>query len=81
MTIEYKIEKNILLPEATYRKTGLMATIRALEIGDSFFVSKEEGSMSFQSDVKVYARRAGIKVTTRHRTENNIEGVRVWRTE
>jgi hypothetical protein len=65
-----KIEKGVPLPTVN---TGLTATIRILEIGDSFLIPL---SATARSNVAVTAKRIGVKVVTRKDGDN----IRVWRT-
>ena len=65
------IEKNIPAPVRGQRAFGLTATMRAMEVGDSFLVATDAERLSVCST----ARYAGIKVASR-----KVDGgFRIWR--
>lgn len=65
-----KVDKNKPIPAK--RGSEIAATMRKLEIGDSFFISGFHNNGKFHST----AKRIGIKITMR--SEKN--GYRIWRT-
>jgi ribosomal protein L13E len=69
-TTEFKIEKGIPIAPAKSR-TGLTATLRKLEIGDSF-----HAPVIAQAGLSSLAKRIGITVASRRDGEG---GVRIWR--
>ena len=69
---EYKIEKNIPIPELNPRKSGLTRVFRQMEIGDSVLLSADD----VMSLTRV-SKDAGVKVTRRIEGD----GYRVWRIE
>lgn len=71
MKSEYKIEKNIPIPEGTGHAQGLTAAVRRLEVGESLLVAENQ-----RSTVHAAAKKAKIAVLTR----TTGEKVRVWRT-
>lgn len=69
----YKIERGIPIPPKGGERTGLTATLRALDVGDSFLIANEKERLRALH----FASRAGVKIATR-----KVEGgIRVWRTK
>lgn len=72
MSIE--LEKGIPVPEKAYAKSGLLQTLKVMEIGDSFVWPKAK-----RGGLPTYFRQIhNAKFTSR--TIDN-DSVRVWRTE
>ena len=75
----YEIEKSVPMPPRLPRET-----IAKMEVGDSFFVPKEDlasiTAISGAAGNWSRSRTGGkIKFATRQLTENKVFGVRCWR--
>lgn len=69
MTI--KIEKNIPVP--TMRKSGLTASMAAMEVGDSFLIDKLSRTLIYPTGRRLLPKKFSV------RTVSDTE-LRVWRT-
>lgn len=80
--MEIKIDKDIPVP---VRPGGVVTkyapTVRALNIGDSFWIPKNSVGTGFPAALRRLSTIIGIKTVIRTVTENQIEGWRVWRVE
>ncbi len=80
---EIKIDKNIPIPEPRNGKKKRHYPFAELEIGDSFFVEgfqwKSIGELS--GSYNKYRKVTKKKFISRKVTENNIKGLRIWRTK
>jgi len=78
--MEYKIEKNIELPN---RRTCNKYPLRKMEVGDSFLIGKYSRlNMNKASAVgRNWKDKAGLKwkFAVRKVLVNNIEMIRIWR--
>lgn len=75
---EIKIDNNVPIPaNAGRRGKGSMYPFSEMEVGDSFFVSRPQKTMT--GSVSSAARKNSAKYTTRSVTENGVSGTRVWR--
>ena len=79
MNAPFKIEKGIPLPDRCYKSSlsHLIATLRGLEIGDSFVVpiSEAKGRNNLAARLSMDAKKTGRNYGTRQ-----VEGgYRVWR--
>ena len=74
MTMELKIEKGIPLPDASTPNAGFTATIKRMEVGDSFFMPGKQPNIS--------GRLSYLQKTTERKfaTRKEGDGVRIWRT-
>jgi hypothetical protein len=74
----YKIEKSIPIPTLSTRRlrSPITATLRQLEVGDSFVVPVNKKDKAFSGHLHGYSRRAGVRITVRRIDDNYI---RVWR--
>jgi len=68
----FKIEKGIPIP-TKFRNSGIAATMRAMEVGDSFVAPGKNSSI--RSNMAYITRRTGRKFVARQEGE----GVRIWR--
>lgn len=66
----FKIEKGVPLPVCTGKYRGTTATIRALEIGDSFVFAGEG------KNIRQTAKNVGVKISQRRQPDGTF---RVWR--
>ena len=66
----YTIEKGVPMPAGSKSTTGLAATLRRLEVGDSFVCDKTDGT------IRAAANQVRIKVAIR---KHDGGGYRVWR--
>jgi len=66
----FEIEKNIPITGARKRLTGIVETMRKMEIGDSFLANGRSGSWHPN------AKEAGIKIITRRQPCGKY---RIWR--
>lgn len=73
MNNEIKIQKGIPRPKAKRTLSGVSATMRQLEVGDSFV-----GNPASRGNYHTLAKSIGIKIST-HLEENG--GLRVWRVD
>jgi hypothetical protein len=64
------IEKNVPIPGIWTRAGGVTATLRSMEVGDSFLAPQKQRSSMAQ-----FAKRAGCRVVTRKEGDK----VRVWK--
>lgn len=73
-----KIKKDVPLPP---RHEGWTELLRGMEIGDSFFVpaATPQDRNKLTATCSSLARRLGLKVSVRKRTDRGIVGLRVWR--
>jgi hypothetical protein len=82
MTINIQIDKGVPIPT---RPGGLVTkyapTIRALEIGDSFWIAKDTVGTGFRAAARRLAKDIKIKLAVRSIAENGTDGWRVWRIE
>lgn len=69
----FPIEKGVPLPEIKNRPTGLEATMRQMEVGDSF--------LYHHANMGGAPKRVGIKTATKAEMVNGVKMYRVWRTE
>lgn len=69
-----KIDKDIPLP-----KPKVKWPLGEMEVGNSFF-APDKNSRQMQNAASNY-RRKGMKFSCEERTENEVKGTRVWRTE
>lgn len=73
----FTIQRNIPFPT---RIRGSKYPVQKLNVGESFFVSKEEAKQATVSACcKRMANRSNFKITIRRVDEDGVEGVRVWR--
>ena len=75
---EFKIEKNVPIPEGQYKTNKRWGPWRELKVGESYLIPCEKiAQCMVQQRVTQTCRlaRTGIKLTTR----TCPEGVRVWR--
>lgn len=79
MNDEIQIDKNVPMPHGRQSRSFLRKAIDQLEVEDSFFYP--DTGASFRGHCYTHAAFAGIKVTVRQCKENEIDGVRVWRTK
>jgi hypothetical protein len=72
---EIKIEKGVPIPQKhdSQKRGSLTATLKAMEVGDSFLYAKSQ-----RGALPTVARHAGIRVATR---SEGADHVRVWRVE
>jgi len=77
---EFKIDKNVPIPEGRWGKRRKKYPFDEMEVGDSFFIhgGKQE---SITSIMRHWREKLGHKYTTRSVVENGVKGVRVWRIE
>lgn len=68
--MEIKVEKNVPIPPARAAVDSVSATLRRMDVGDSFLAPKKQRTHMAQ-----FAKYAGCKVVTR--TEGDM--VRVWK--
>ena len=71
------IESDIPLPGKGW-KTGLAATLRAMQSGQSAFVAGTSMS-NLSGRIADVSKRIGAKFSCRTVVENGVKGVRVWR--
>lgn len=77
-----QIEKGVPVPIGNFsEKNTFTATLRSMEVGDSFFKAAESPT-ALQLRINSCKRYVGEdrKFVTRTREENGVKGVRVWRT-
>jgi hypothetical protein len=67
------IEKNVPIPTHAFKKKGLSAMFRAMEVGDSFSIREDH-----RANLTTMAKRVGIRVTVR---KIDAGMCRVWRVE
>lgn len=75
--MEYKIDKGVPYPKK--RKPTSRFPFQDMEVGDSFFLTKDDAN-TVRAVASIFARRHGITLTVRNTTEQGVEGKRVWRT-
>jgi hypothetical protein len=80
---DIRIEKNVPLPVRNGNYGSKYAhLIRALEVGDSFWIAKDMVNKGFPANVRIISKSAGIKTTVRTSKEKPDRiGWRVWRVE
>ena len=69
-----KIDKNIPMPAQRYN--GTSATLRAMEVGDSFEVVGASAIANIRTIANVYSKREGGKFISR---KTGVDTWRVWR--
>jgi len=72
---EYKIEKDVPLPEAYQGGRKTIYPYASMEVGDSFFVPNTT-QRQISGSVQTYQKLHGVKFATR----KDGDGVRIWRT-
>lgn len=70
----FVIEHNIPIPTSRQHDSGLTATLRKCEVGDSFLIPL--GTVE-RTGVYTCANNIGIKVKVR----KQLDGYRIWRTQ
>lgn len=75
-TMQFEIEDGVPIPEKRTYKYPLSD----LEVGQSIFVPNETHNR-VRGHVESHKRRNGFDYVTRTVVENDIKGVRVWRTK
>ena len=73
-----KIEKNIPIPESAGESKY---PFKDMEVGDSVFVEGQTSQGAAMMSAKNIERRYGVKFSARKRTEDGVDGVRIWRIE
>jgi hypothetical protein len=68
------IDKDIPLP-----RHRVVYPFPEMEVGDSFFSKKSRKTLA--GIAYYWSRKLGFKFATRDVVENDVEGVRVWRTK
>jgi hypothetical protein len=70
--------ERVPLPYGVGSKTGrgALSPWRELQVGDSFFLPNRN-----QQSTKYWSRQTGWSFTTRKVRENDVVGIRVWRTK
>lgn len=74
---EFKIDKDIPIPGV--HRSRFSATFHQLEVGDSVFFPSTDAP--HRSLATVLGRTLGRKFSLRQRTENGVDGFRLWRTK
>ena len=78
----FAVEKNRAIPKPTKALVQTRYPWYDLEIGDSFFVSFEEGPMSLRHlNCPPALKAQGYRITRRTVTEDGVLGMRFWRVE
>jgi hypothetical protein len=76
-----KIDKDVPLPvHPGGMQTKYAPAVRALEVGDSFWLPKDSVGKGFPGAIRNLALTIGIKTTTRSVEQDGVKGWRVWRT-
>ena len=80
MAKSFKIEDNVPIPDARIRgaQQPLIDALRALDVGQSFFVPTDACKFPFTYSGKV-AKASGVKFTCRKAEEKGKAGHRIWR--
>ena len=73
--MSYVIEKDIPIPPATSRYSGVLEVMRQMEVGDSILIG--DMNASAVNGKIAYAKRAGIAAKFSIRKQE--VGIRVWR--
>lgn len=78
--MSYKIDKNVPVP-AELRGRKAKYPFKEMEVGDSFFIPKTETARTTLYNASATPRlvKLGFKFTMQTKTENGVEGFRVWR--
>ena len=70
----YEIEKNVPIPVAGLKKTGISAKLRQLEVGESIFVPGRK-----PADVSGFITWARVGNLKEFKSRTIEGGVRIWR--
>ena len=74
-----KIERGVPIPKLGGRSYVVMDLLRAMNVGDSFWIPATQVAGSFHSSMHKSAKRLGMRVMIRSTEEEDIDGYRVWR--
>jgi len=77
--MEIKIDKGVPVPVHGGPTTKYAPAVRSLEVGDSFWISKNDVGNGFPGAVRNLSIAIGIKTVIRTVEQNGVKGWRVWR--